>query len=100
MAGRVRKKLATLLASYGFVVAPDDLLTQRGDYRKRRWDLAIWLSNRAKRGDRVVDIASWDTMTECVRFGISNVAPTRSGFYEVFANDGPIASANSAESEG
>ena len=47
---------------------PDDLWTQRGDYRKARWDLARWGATiRKGRADR--SVCSWSTMTQCVRHG-------------------------------
>lgn len=73
MAKRISERLAELLND---ALKPDrpisasELWTQKGDYRKVTWDLARWGTTvRVNGADR--SVCSWDTMTECVRQGIS-----------------------------
>lgn len=78
--GRVREKLAELLAEKGLIVSPYDLWTQEGAYRSRYWDLARWGSSEARWKDGkdpdgkpyhlTVRLSSWSTMSDCVKYGI------------------------------
>src|SRR5688572_29514379 len=78
--GRVREKLAALLLEHNLAVSPYDLNTQEGAYRSRYWDLCRWYTDDAKWADGKapdgtpwpwpVRIASWSTMTMCVRHGV------------------------------
>lgn len=60
--GKVRLKLAEMLRAKGFDVQAEDLWIQLGGYRHRNWDLARW-------GHYPTGVHSWDTMTDCVRYG-------------------------------
>ena len=68
-----REKLVHLLELAGFHVDIDDIWTQKGDYRKKMWDLAVWGAHPVFRDDggRHCQVYSWSTMTECVRYGIT-----------------------------
>jgi len=78
--GRIRERIAALLAEKGLIVSPYDLWVQEGGYRHRHWDLARWGTNHARWKDsrdpdgnerkHDVHVSSWSTMTECVRWGI------------------------------
>lgn len=69
--GRVRVRLAKLLAGRGVTVDPQDLWCQEGGYRRHTWDLACWGSNHAEYQGRKVHLCSWCTMSACVKYGIS-----------------------------
>ena len=78
--GKIRWKLADLLAEKGLIVSPYDLHTQEGGYRYHTWDLcrwytcdARWKDGRTPDGDlwtMPVHLSSWSTMTNCVKHGI------------------------------
>jgi hypothetical protein len=75
--GRTRERLAeVILRDLGLVVDPADLWMQEGFYRSRYHDLARWGSYDAhdpKDPPAIkTHIASWDTMTECVRRGVAS----------------------------
>jgi hypothetical protein len=80
--GRIRRRLAALLAEQGLIVDPADLWVQESGYRGRKWDLARWGSNHARWRDGIdqltgkpyaydIHLSSWSKMTDCVRHGIS-----------------------------
>lgn len=82
MAKRISERLAELLNDAlkpERPISASDFWMQHGDYRKARWDLARWGATvRVNGGDR--SVCSWDTMTECVRKGISvTVSDNRMG---------------------
>src|SRR4051812_8298642 len=89
--GRIRERLAALLAAKGLVVVPRDLWTQEGGYRHRHWDLARWGTSDARwEGGKAPDgtpwgmtvhVSSWSTMTECVRHGIEMGKEDRFGMW-------------------
>lgn len=84
--GRVREHLAEILRDLGLDCHPEDLWIQEGGYRRLQWDLARWgthpikwLSNPKGIKEDVCGephigqtciVSSWDTMTDCVRYGI------------------------------
>lgn len=79
--GRIRRRLAALLAEKGLIVAPEHLWTQEGGYRHHYWDLARWGTNHARWKDGVnlltgqpftleVQLSSWSKMADCVKYGI------------------------------
>ena len=80
MRKRISERLAELLND---ALKPDqpisasDLWTQKGDYRKARWDLARW-GTKIRVGGFSRSVCSWATMTECVRNGIE-VSPPVTG---------------------
>lgn len=68
--GRTRWKLWEMLVKAGFTIpAADCLWMQEGAYRSRYWDLARW-GCQWKDDKGYYTIYSWDTMTECVKYGI------------------------------
>lgn len=73
MAKRVSERLAELLND---ALKPDrpisasDLWMQKGDYRKATWDLARWGTYIRVNGHPRT-VCSFDTMTQCVRQGIT-----------------------------
>jgi hypothetical protein len=68
-----REKLVELLSHLGFEVHLEDIWEQSGDYRKNRWGGARWGAHNVQRDNDVlkVQLCSWDTMTQCVRYGIT-----------------------------
>lgn len=72
--GKVRQKLAKVLKDQlGITVAPEDLWTQEGFYRNWNHDLARWGCSHAIMADgSTTAIASWDTMTDCARYGVDS----------------------------
>lgn len=85
--GRIKLKLAdVILRDTGIVVDPYDLWTQQGAYRSRYWDLARWGGDGAKFAPEEAEkfgmthkfsICSWDTMSECAKYGITIVGDPR-----------------------
>jgi hypothetical protein len=69
--GAIRWKLSELLAKAGVAVSPYDLWTQEGFYRSRYHDLARWGSNHATYEGRKCHLCCWDTMSNCVRYGLT-----------------------------
>lgn len=75
--GRIKWKLSELFRAAGIEASPYDFWQQEGAYRSVKWDLARW----GVRNGRWIDatgkypgplhIYSWDTMTDCVRYGIN-----------------------------
>jgi hypothetical protein len=63
----VKDKLHNILVNAGFTLI-SEFWTQRGDYRKATWDLAVWGVEAELEGRRV-SVCSWQTMTEIVRAG-------------------------------
>lgn len=88
--GQIRERLAELLLQEGISVDPGDLWTQEGFYRSRYHDLARWGSNVArwvsgkdpdgKPWSLPLCLCSWDTMTSCVRHGITFSSYERHGW--------------------
>ena len=75
--GRVRWKLFNMLQEAGFSInSPDELWMQEGAYRNRFWDLARWGADWKNDEGIHYIIYSWDTMTDCVRFGFTFVEET------------------------
>jgi hypothetical protein len=83
--GRVKLKLAEMLREKGLVVYAEDFWVQQGAYSHEIWDLARWGINGQAgtfniqdeygnwqnfQPDWPIGIHSWDTMTNCVRYGI------------------------------
>jgi hypothetical protein len=66
--GRLRRRLAELLEAAGFDVNADELDTQQGAYRKM--DGARWFGY-CYRDERKIYIFSWDTMADCIKYGIT-----------------------------
>jgi hypothetical protein len=89
--GRVREKLAALLLAEGIDIDPYALRWQDGAYATAQWDCCKWFGDgksvgRADRPDGFsVHVSSWDTMTECARYGIDLSHDSRDlpGTYEV-----------------
>lgn len=74
--GKTRERLAALLEAQGFVVQPEALWWNDGIYGTVLMDCAKW-GGTGRVGtypcglpsDYGVSFSSWDTMTECVRYG-------------------------------
>lgn len=62
-------------------VEPEDLWMQQGDYRKKTWDLAAWGVDVRSSG-RFLKLYSWDTMGDCVRYGITICRPMKGDHFE------------------
>jgi hypothetical protein len=81
--GRVRERLAAMLDELGFDVDPSDLDSQYPVYATAQWDCCSWSGRGYSRAIKqkyglsengsgnLVHFASWSTMTECVRKGIT-----------------------------
>jgi len=77
--GRVRERVAARLLACGIVCSPYDLWTQEGYYRIGGFDGARWGAYKARFVNGIapdgtayhgtVHLCSWDTMTECARYG-------------------------------
>lgn len=70
--GYIRRKLAKMLEKHipNSIVFPEDLSAQAPAYLSPFWDCAVWFGIIKIDGiDRT--ISSWDTMTDCVKNGIS-----------------------------
>ena len=87
----IRERLAKLLRAEGYFVEAYDLHAQSGYWRSRSelYGICRWYSHRVIHDDNEAHIASWDTMTECVRHGISVSPATDHDCAEVCANDKP-----------
>jgi len=73
--GRIKERLAQRLLNAGIRVDPYDFWMQEGAYRSRFWDLARW-GARGRFTDPLrysgeLTIYSWDTMSDCARFGVA-----------------------------
>lgn len=74
--GRIKWRLSEILREHGIEASPYDMWTQEGAYRSRHWDLARWgvsgkwINPTLEQHTGQLTIYSWDTMTNCVRFGI------------------------------
>lgn len=87
--GRTRTKLASLIETMlrekegmSLVsVEPEDLWMQQGDYRKSTWDLARWGVD-VHCASRYLKLYSWDTMGDCVRYGIALCTPHNGDHFE------------------
>ena len=63
----IKEKLINILVNAGFTLETD-FWTQRGDYKKETWDLAVWGCQASYKG-RTYSIFSWNTMTAIVKAG-------------------------------
>lgn len=78
MRDRIRFRLAALLSKQmseqeGIPIDIDcdrDMWIQQGGYRHVHWDLARWGADFHASG-RYFSVYSWDTMTDCVRYGLT-----------------------------
>lgn len=93
--GRVREKLAALLLAEGIDIDPFNLMWQDGAYATAHWDCCKWSGHGVSLGRDdcpagiSVHVSSWDTMTECARYGIELSHDSRDlpGTYEVSARE-------------
>lgn len=68
--GRVRRRLTELLREAGFELEPEDIAEARGYWRQRRQENYLWDAHVRHRDHILpVEISSFCTMTECVRYG-------------------------------
>ncbi len=79
--GRIKIRLRKLLLAEGFIV--DHFWEQHGNHRIHKYehDLACWGASASYKNVPVA-IASWDTMSDCVKFGVSAFRD-RGGSWEV-----------------
>ena len=87
--GRVRIRLAKMLQEKGFCIEATDLMPTEGDYRIRKlqWDVEAWAGYGAHPDGTSAQFHSYDTMTDCIRFGFECGSDRElSGYYEVHAN--------------
>lgn len=86
--GRVRVRLAALLAARGYTVAPEDLHPQSGAWRTDcRLDVCRWEATVTDASGVTWMVQCWDTMSACVRYGITTDPDRRSpGYLDVIAN--------------
>jgi hypothetical protein len=85
----IKERLQNILVNHGFTLL-GDLWQQRGDYRKARWDLAVW-GVKAEYGGRPVSICSWWTMTAIVKAGGVNWYDRGGNSLEIFPQDNKTA---------
>jgi hypothetical protein len=69
--GKIKVKLTEMLQAIGVSVSPYDLWVQQGVYRSIQWDCARWGGHNATYNNQRLQLTSWDTMTSCVRYGIT-----------------------------
>jgi len=76
--GRLKIKMADLLTAAGFTCEPEQVWCQEGHYRihgqESRWGASVIANYRR------LDVASWNTMTECARHGIDLTYMNRDGW--------------------
>lgn len=78
----IRDKLECLLEDAGVTLC-DDLWEQKGAYRGKRFDCACWGCGDIRyNGEWMGRLYSWDTMTDCVRYGIKITKPDRADYGE------------------
>lgn len=97
-------RLAELIAAQGYTVAPEDLMPQTGAWRTdHRLDVCRWESVAFVDGNgRRWMVQCWDTMSDCVRYGVTIERDGRNPSYlEVSANRPmPSSSVGAASSPG
>lgn len=71
--GNTRRKLAVLLNELlpDLIFLPEDLQAQPAAYLKMEAGHARWFTTARRKSGGVCNVACWDTMTECVRMGIT-----------------------------
>lgn len=86
--GRVRIRLAAMLAAHGYTVAPEDLHPQLGAWRTDvRLDVCRWEATVTDAAGVTWMVQCWDTMSACVRYGVTTAPDRRSsGYLNVSAN--------------
>lgn len=82
--GRLRVKLAELLSDDVILVLPEDVYPAKGAYRTNKMlDNYVWEAFGRSRGGgsgMVWSFQSYDTMSECVKHGITFIPITGSSF--------------------
>lgn len=68
---KIRDRLENMLIDQGLVV--DVLWGATGQWRKTIMDVMRWEANCRRADGRFVHIGSWETMTDCVRYGFKLV---------------------------
>lgn len=84
---KLRTKLASMLRAKGLIIEPEDIRPALGHYRSSRYaDVYRWDAWCVTRDFAIPDatypngirinLASWDTITDCVRYGfeLSNLS--------------------------
>lgn len=70
--GRVRVRLAALLAEQGYDASPESLRPQQGAWRTdNRLDVCRWEATLTDREGRTWLVQCWDTMSDCVHYGVA-----------------------------
>ncbi len=83
--GRTKIRLLKKLTDSGLPIPDAECLwVQLGGYRSRHWDLARWGADWVDGSGQHWSITSWDTMTQCVKRGVTWKRDTI-GYIEVFA---------------
>jgi len=81
--GRYRQRLAELLLTAGFQVAPEHIHWARGVWAQadcKRWECFAHTVNRPGLPDGLlVELDSWDTIVACVRSGVEIDQHERAG---------------------
>lgn len=88
--GKTRTKLAIVLGTKlresenlpRLSIEPEDFWIQQGAYRHATWDLARWGVDIHCEGGKYLKVYSWDTMTDCVRYGITILSQENRDIYE------------------
>lgn len=82
--GRIREALSVRLSKeLGFLVLPEDLWLQNPVFGP--WDLCRWGASVKDEKGLKVNLASWDTMTACVK--AKKLGVTKEGFtFEIVAD--------------
>lgn len=82
----VREKLAHLLRLAGLRCQAENLWPAQGSWRTdRRLDTYPWEGQATNAAGMLVNLSSWDTMSDCVRYGIT-LAPDPPSYVDVHAN--------------
>ena len=71
-AGSVKQRLCKKLQAAGIPIPDAECLwSQQGGYRSKHWDLARWGADFRDDSGRHWTLASWCTMTDCARYGVT-----------------------------
>lgn len=94
-------RLSELLAKQGYTVAPDDLRAQQGAWRTDvRLDVCRWEATLADATGRTWPVQCWDTMSACVRYGVTITPDARNPVYLDVSANRPSPASGAASSPG
>jgi len=75
--GRIRRKLAAMLAEHGFIVEPAELQVNHG-YNNKYWDCCSWCGKCTLVSDGFdAHVYSWSPMSDLVRRGFTTLQEGR-----------------------